>query len=220
MNRRLPLAALVAALALTVTACSDDEPDDAGAPTSEPRSESSEPTEPTSTPTTDTPTPTETSEPPTEPSEPPSEPTSESPSPEPDPEAAPTTYAEAQARFDALGQEPQQVTAFETTTGIYCLLESDFVTGCELPQGAGIPSPGECDGPSQDVGRIEVDRGGPEAVCNTDTIREPGATRLELDSVAASPSGLQCLAEDIGVTCVDPAAEEGFFIGTGQYAVF
>ncbi len=113
------------------------------------------------------------------------------------------------------------MTRFETASGIYCLLDSDFVIGCELPQGAAIPTSGVCgDGPSQNVGRIEVDRGGPDPVCNTDTIREGGAPKLAVGSVAAAATGLQCLAEDIGVTCVDTDDEQGFFIGTGQYTVF
>ena len=178
--------AAAAVLVLSLAACSDDVGEPSADPTSSDAPVSSEPTsEPTTStpePTSDTPseTPTETPTETTSPSDPPTETAA------PDPDAAPTTYAEAQARFDAVGQEPQDVTRFETASGIYCLLDSDFVIGCELPQGAAIPTSGVCDdGPSQNVGRIEMDRGGPEAVCNTVTIREGGAPKLAVDSVAA-----------------------------------
>lgn len=218
--------ALVAVLALGATACSDDsEPtsDPTSAPTTAPTSEptTSEPatTEPTTEPTTPTPTPSETATPTPTPT---TTPTPE-PTPEPDPDAPPTTYDAARARFDATGQEPVEAIRFRTPNGTYCLLDSDFAIGCELPRG-GIPDADYCgEGPSQNIGRITfgLDGGGPTAECNSDTIREPGASRIGLDEVAASSAtGILCLVEEIGVTCIDPPTSRGFFLGRTSYTVF
>ena len=175
-------------------------------------------TEPTTEPSTDptttepsTPDPT-TSEPTVEPTETPSEP------PVVD-DPVPATYDEARARFDAAGQEPVELRRFRTAADLYCVLDSDFVIGCELPAG-GIPDPDYCgEGASPNVGRIEFP--GPNAVCNSDTIREPGARLLGLDAVAgSSATGVQCLNEDIGITCIDPATSSGFFLGRDRYTTF
>lgn len=204
-----------AVLVLALAACSDDtEPDAAPAPSTSAASEpTSEPVEPTTEPTTEP-----TSEPtvPPEPTLPP-EPTE----PPVDPDAPPTTYDEAQARFDALGQEPVDLMRFESSTGMYCLLDSDFAIGCELPSG-GVPDPVYCgDGPSQNVGRVVFTEADPLPECNSDTIREPDAPTVEVDTVAASSAtGVQCLVEDIGVTCLDPARTQGFFLGPDDYTVF
>ena len=37
---------------------------------------------------------------------------------------------------------------------------------------------------------------------------------------ASSATGVQCLVEDAGVTCLDPALMQGFFLGPGAYTVF
>lgn len=219
--------ALVAVLALGATACSDDsEPssDPTSAPTTAPTTEptTSEPptTEPTTEPTTPTATPTETPTPSATPTSETPEPTTE---PEPDPDAPPTTYDAARARFDAKGQEPVEKVRFKTPNGTYCLLDSDFAIGCELPRG-GIPDADYCgEGPSQNIGRITfgLDGGGPTAECNSDTIREPGAPKIGLDEVAASSAtGILCLVEEIGVTCIDPPTSRGFFLGRTSYEVF
>ncbi|MDO9456518.1 hypothetical protein [Nocardioides sp.] len=225
---KLPLLTLLAALAWGATACSDDTE-----PSADPTSSTttSEPTpEPTTEPTTSEPTTTELV--PTEPTSTATETPTPAPDPTPtlpptptqppvDPDAAPTTYAAAQARFDAKGQEPREVVRFRTVTGTYCLLDSDFAIGCELPRG-GIPDPDYCgDGPSQNVGRVVFGAGDPTPECNSDTIREPGAPRVENDTVATSTAtGIQCLVEAIGVTCLDPARTQGFFLGPDDYTVF
>ncbi|GAA5149802.1 hypothetical protein GCM10023340_25700 [Nocardioides marinquilinus] len=245
MRRRLAaLAVPICVLALSLSACGDDdEPTDAsGTPTGEtstaPTTESTEatdateptaPSEPTesvseSESTEPTEATDETPEPTTAvpPSDPPTAPPSDPPAPPADPDAPATTYAEAEQRLDDLGQEPVDLDRFETPTGIYCLLSSDFLTGCELA-GGGVPDPAVCgnDGPSQNVGRIEFGGGDPEPVCNSDTIREPGAKRLPLDSVArSSTSGITCLAQRVGVTCIDPGRTQGFFLGPDEYHVF
>ena len=219
---RRPLAALAALLfALSLGACGSDDP----APTS---SGTVSPTEST---TTTTPA-EETTEPASpEPSQTePTEPTTDDPSTATAPTAAPpvgdtppATYADAVARFDALGQEPQQLSRFESPSGnLYCVLDSDFIPpSCELLKGA-ILAPELCgDGPSQVVGRIEFTDGDPQPVCNSDTIREPDAPVLGYTGVAAwDGTTIQCLIETIGVTCIDTAATRGFFLARGQYAVF
>ena len=202
--RLLPTALLLVGL-LGVTACSDDDSEPVAAPETQT--------------VTETETVTVTAEPTAAPEPPPPPPSTLEPEPALD--TPPTTYDEAQARFDALGQEPQDVARFETADGTYCLLDSDFAIGCELL--GGIPDPAYCGegGASQSVGRVVLTEGGPQPECNSDTIREPGAPTVGLDSVAASSvTGVQCLVEAIGVTCVDPARTQGFFLGPDAYAVF
>ncbi|MGA8256595.1 MAG: hypothetical protein WB767_08475 [Nocardioides sp.] len=194
------------ALLLVLASCADGAVETAAEPSAPASSTESAP-EPTDDPT---PEPDETA-------------TSEPVEPEPtvdDPSQPVTTYEGAVARFDTFGQEPQGGIRFQTPDGIYCLLDSDFVQGCELNRG-GIPAPEFCgDGPSQSVGRIERTTGAFEAVCNSDTIREPGAPKLAFDSVAAGASGLQCLSQSIGVTCIDTTTEQGFFLSGSKYSVF
>ena len=173
---------------------------------------------------------------PTEPTEPaPSEPTETSPSPiaptkaPPDPpepvpsDVAPTTYDEAVARFNAVGQEPQQLERFGSPDGnLYCVIDNDYLpAACEIDRGA-IRDPAFCGpGPSQVVGRIEFAEGDPEAVCNSDTIREPGVPVLDLGSVAGfAGTDYQCLMEKVGLTCIDAGAPRGFFLARGTYQVF
>ncbi|WP_134765886.1 hypothetical protein [Nocardioides sp. 1609] len=231
---RLPLVALVAVLALGLTACGDDEPTADPTPSDPPTAETTTPSETPSTSETPSQTPSETpsatpSETPTFTSTPdptpsetvePSQTTTPPPAPGPDP--VPTTYADAQAKLDAAGQEPRTAKRFQTSSGIYCLTQSRFAVGCELPSG-GIPDPGYCgtDGPVQSVGRVVFGEGGaPTAECNSDTIREPGAATVADGSVVASPSGaVQCLLEASGVTCIDTVAGSGFFLGS-SYSVF
>lgn len=141
-----------------------------------------------------------------------------------DPGGGPTTYDDALARFDEAGGEPEDEMRFETADGTYCLLDSDFAIGCELPSG-GIPDADYCgDGPTQNIGRIVLDLDGPgdpKPECNSDTIREPDAPVVEAGAVVeSSATGVRCLVEDIGVTCLDPGREQGFFLGPDTYTVF
>ena len=225
------LGAALAALLLTTAGCgSDDVTTNASdSPTS------TSPTLPSETPTSEPPAPEPTTaeptsaeptetEPPTPPptAEPdPPQPTKAPPAPQPD--APPTTYDDAEAHFDAVGQEPQMLQRFESPDGnLYCVLDNDYLpAACEIDKGA-VRDPGFCGpGPSTLVGRIEFADGDPQAVCNSDTIREPGADVLEVGSVAGwKGTTYQCLLEDVGLTCIDTAAPRGFFLTEGRYQVF
>lgn len=163
---------------------------------------------------TATPTPEPTATEPTTPSE---------PSPEPPGGGPPTTYGEALALVAASSQL-EELSRFASPTGnLYCVLDSPFVPpSCELGRGA-IADPAACpaDGPSQSVGRIEFTDVAPQPVCNSDTIREPGAPTLGYGAAATWPgTSVVCLMEEFGVTCVDPDAEQGYVLARGRYQVF
>ena len=135
-------------------------------------------------------------------------------------DGAPATYADAMARFDATGQEPAPIRRFETPGGaVFCLLgDKALAPGCELTEG--IRDDKVCAGaPSPLVGRVELRGGRARPVCNTDSIRSDMPETLEHGSVSRF-GDVQCLSEEIGVTCVDLAAKAGFFIGTGRYTTF
>lgn len=220
MTRRLPAALAAAVLLLGLAGCaSDDDPSEptSGETAAPSETTSSAPVEETTSPATETPTTDPTS---AEPSEPPvTDPTKAPPAGD----TPPATYDEALARFDAVGQEPTELQRFESPTGnLYCVLDNDFIPpSCELLQGT-IPAPDICgDGPSRVIGRIEFTDGDPQPVCNSDTIREPGAPTLAYGSVAsAAGTSIQCLMETIGVTCINTATTQGFFLAKGTYAVF
>lgn len=139
--------------------------------------------------------------------------------------AAPTSYAEAVAHIDATGIDGsnQQLARFSTPRDvIYCLLD-DPVIGptCELRSGF-IPSR-ECEGMGDGVGRIETYEGKVQAVCNTDTIREPGAPTIQPLGVVTSGK-IRCAVSTqeavVTVTCIDTRAKHGFFLAPDAYAVF
>lgn len=221
MTRRLPLALAAAVLLLGLGACSSDDdgaaPDAGESVTPSESVSSTAPVEETTEPTTESPTAEPTSGEPSEPAT--TEPTEEPPAGD----TAPATYDDALARFDAVGQEPVQLERFESPTGnLYCVIDNDFIPpSCELLEGA-VVDPELCgDGPSQVVGRIEFTDGDPQPVCNSNTIREPGAKTLDYGSVATvDGTSIQCLMETIGVTCVNTATTQGFFLAKGRYQVF
>lgn len=84
-----------------------------------------------------------------------------------------------------------------------------------------IPDPAYCgDGPSTVIGRIELIDGEPRAVCNSDTIREPGALVLGYAAAATwAGTTVQCLMETIGVTCIDTASAQGFFLAEARHVL-
>ena len=224
---RLPHLALVAVLALGVAACSDDESTGSTAvptPSSDTSSETTSETPETSEAPDPEPTESETVDPfePSEPSETtePTEPTE--PEPTGDPDGLPTTYDEGVARFDAASPEYVQLERFRTPDDTYCVVRSESFVGCELGAGAGVPDPDYCgDGPSQNVGRVMISNDGVTPECNSDTVREPGANRLQVGQAGTSNlNGVRCLVEEIGVTCVDDLRSQGFFIGPDRYLVY
>jgi len=135
----------------------------------------------------------------------------------------PRTYDDALEHFDTFGSEPVDVTRFELPSGnIYCLVQHDVIPpGCEVGEGA-IRDEGVCAGsPSAFVGRVEFQRRRATPVCNTDTIREPGAAVLRYGEAARVPGGdVMCLSEEIGVTCISMSRTEGFFLRSGEYVIF
>ncbi|WP_323791067.1 hypothetical protein [Nocardioides sp.] len=222
------LAALVTALMILAAGCSDDEPAAEPVSTASPVPETPTPTPvPTVTPTpTPEPESTETAAPTSSPSP---QPTAQ-PAPEPTPAATPTpydgpprTYAEAEALFPA-GAPRQELSRFASPNGnLYCVLDSPYLPpACELGRGA-IPDAGACpdDGPSQNVGRIEFEASGPQAICNSDTIREPDAPTLGFSGIATWPdTTVTCVLKSFGITCIDPASGRGYFLGKGRYQLF
>ncbi|GAB3860332.1 hypothetical protein GCM10028801_23000 [Nocardioides maradonensis] len=134
----------------------------------------------------------------------------------------PTTYAAASARLGALKGAPRRALSRFSTSGdvVYCVLRSSTIpTSCELRTGA-IQDPGVC-GQSMAgaVGRIQLGDDGAVPECNTDTIREPGATVVPAPAVVTSGS-LECAVEKIGVTCVNTRTRAGFFLTPHRYATF
>ncbi len=138
----------------------------------------------------------------------------------------PRTYDEAVGHFAAaLVQNDvlQEFSRFATPTGnIYCVLDDPGIPmSCEISQG-GVRDDAECiEAPNPLVGRIEFTERGFVPVCNSDTIRTPGPPVLGYGGVAAwTGSSFQCLAEEIGVTCISTVQEQGFFMARGRYQIF
>lgn len=216
---------LITLLALTGCGSGDGDADDV--PTITTRPSTSAPSTP---PTTATAT---TSEPV---SEPPSAPTTEptpsltetaGPSPEPptDEPVGPTTYRRALARIEQVSENagaPLTTTRFSTRGDVvYCLLDDPVIgPSCELRSGF-VEDDEVCGGAAEGVGRIETFEGRARPVCNTDTIREPGAQEVRADAIVGRTGGpVECAVERAGVTCVDTGARTGFFLGPGEYHVF
>ncbi|GAA4689546.1 hypothetical protein [Nocardioides nanhaiensis] len=215
-----PLAAsMLTLLALTsFTACSQGD-------------DGAEPQEPVTVTETVTPTPSPTPSPsetatPTEAATPTDAATSEAPEPTPtgagvDLSQPPTSATEAEAHLAAATGGTQEARRFESSNGFYyCVLQNRFIpTSCEVLEG--VRDPATCtDSPSQVVGRVEFSDAGFQPVCNTDTIREPGAPKVEAGTVVTSAAlGMRCVIEPIGLTCLQDAGQ-GFFLGPGTYAVF
>lgn len=136
----------------------------------------------------------------------------------------PTSYRQAVAYVDEARSQnasEQKLAVFRTPDDIYCVLRSDWLDpACELPQGVGVEDPQACrDAMSDKVGRVQIVARGAEPVCNTDTIRESlPETVAPLGVVSAG--GVDCAVAKIGITCVKPGAQVGFFLGLDSYAVF
>ena len=211
---------------LLAAGCSGDEPS-ATPPASSPTASAS----PTPTPS---PTPSPTPEPSESPTPSPSpSPTAEptpAPTPEPTPTPAPTPYTGQPRTYDEAvalvgrASGSQEVSQFFSPTGnLFCVLDSPYLPpACELGRGA-IPDSTACpdDGPSQNVGRIELTDAGPQPVCNSDTIRDPDAPTLGYGTAATWPgTSISCVIERFGATCIDPSTSRGFFLAKNRYRIF
>lgn len=225
--RFLGTAALLLALAaLTGCGAGDGDPDDVPTITTRPSaSRSAKPME------TATQLPSAASTPPVttvSPTAPPATGTTESgPSPEPptDDPGGPTSYDDAQTRIAEVGaastQEVVAAERFSTTKDVvYCLLDDPVIgPSCELRTGF-VKDDAVCGSDIADgVGRIETYKGRARPVCNSDTIREPGAPVVAAPAVVAS-GPITCAVESVGVTCTDAGSHTGFFIGPREYHVF
>jgi len=106
---------------------------------------------------------------------------------------------------------------------LYCSLAvRGMPPACELSAGS-IKDPAACsDNPvSKYVGRVEFRHGRAVPVCNTDTIRTPGAKVLGYGSADHVPgTNIECVMETIGVTCINLKRSEGFFLHRGEYVIF
>lgn len=135
---------------------------------------------------------------------------------------SPTTYVagldRVVAALSAVG--PQELSRFVTPSdNIYCVIDDDVIPpSCEISVG-GVRDPAVCiESPSPVVGRLELTGGTATAVCNSDTIRTAGPPLLGYGGVATwAGSPVQCLVEEIGVTCVDRVSRQGFFVAKGTY---
>jgi hypothetical protein len=201
--RSLFLAPVLTILALVAAGCGDDSdaPDAAGTVTATVTETVTAEASPTSSETTVT----DTAE----------------PTPSEAADEVPRTYDAALARFDALGQEPATYRTFATPDGdIYCVLDDKVITpGCEIGDGA-IRDPAVCgESPTPFVGRIEFQDGRATPVCNLDSIRGDMPNVIQEDE-AARAGDVQCLYEDIGMTCISLTGTEGFFLRAGEYVIF
>lgn len=137
--------------------------------------------------------------------------------------APPQTYDDALAHLAAATGERTELDRFETPShNIYCVIQNKFIPpSCELASGA-IKDAEYCgEGPSEFIGRIEFTDADPQPVCNSDTIRETGASVLAYGSTASyAGSSIMCVSEKIGVTCVDSSRTQGFFLAKQNYTVF
>ena len=132
----------------------------------------------------------------------------------------PRTYDAAQHHFE-VAKQTEAVKRFVTPSGnIYCAIAARGPKGCEIAEG-GVKDKSVCPGNpvSDTVGRIEFQRGRAVPVCNTDTIRQPGAKVLPY-GVATKVGKFACISERQGVTCINVTRPEGFFLHKGEYVIF
>jgi hypothetical protein len=137
--------------------------------------------------------------------------------------AIPRTYDAAVQHIDrAVGL--LNLRRFVSPSGnLYCALGARGIPpACELSAGS-IKDPAACgDNPvSKYVGRVEFEHGRAVPICNTDTIRTPGARVLGYGSADHVPgTNIECIMETIGVTCINLKRTEGFFLHRGEYVIF
>ncbi|WP_193613849.1 hypothetical protein [Nocardioides lijunqiniae] len=132
----------------------------------------------------------------------------------------PTTYDEGVAHLEAATTTVELARFLSPDGDVYCSLSDLAGTpACELGDGP-VKDLDVCDpgGPSVYVGRIELGEDGPVPLCNTDTIRgAQGATVEHGTRVTWPRSPVECVVEEIGVTCLDDDLGAGFFLTPGRY---
>jgi len=135
----------------------------------------------------------------------------------------PRVYDDAVKHFEQAQGDVLPLKRFVLPSGnIYCAIAVRALKGCEINEGA-IKDPAVCSGVpvSKYVGRVEFIHGRATPVCNTDTIRTPNPKTLPYGSAAkVRGSSITCLSETIGVTCINLAKTEGFFLHRGEYVIF
>jgi hypothetical protein len=139
----------------------------------------------------------------------------------------PTNYEQALQHFSSGKIDAGAKATFTSPTGnIFCAIASSggIPAGCEVNDGRIKPPAGTCDtegGAAPDIGRIEWSGNTPKAICNSDSMIQPGAVVLQYGSIATvSGSPFQCLSETIGMTCISTAGKKGFFLAKGAYKIF
>ena len=136
----------------------------------------------------------------------------------------PRTYDDAVKHFEHAKGKVLPLKRFQSPSGnIYCAMAvAHFPKACEIYQGE-VKDPAACaENPiSKYVGRLQFFHGRAVAVCNTDTIKTPGAKVLPYGSAAhVRNSKFTCLSESIGMTCINLVEAEGFFVHRGEYVIF
>ncbi len=128
----------------------------------------------------------------------------------------PRTYDAALAHFD-LSNDMRALRKFVTPSGnIYCNVGTSGPKGCEINEGS-VKDPDVCSGTpvSDRVGRIEFRRGRAVPVCNTDTIRKPGAKVLPYGSATTFEQDRLPEREDRG-HLHQPQEARGFLPAQGR----
>lgn len=138
----------------------------------------------------------------------------------------PQTYDDAVKHLATGIPDAAAAKTFVSPTGnISCdIFAGSPIRGCELRTGRIAPPTADyCGGPggggAKDIGRVQFSAAGPVAVCNSDTIVKDGAPTLKYGSVATAGS-IACISESIGVTCLDSATKEGFFLARDTFFIF
>ena len=139
---------------------------------------------------------------------------------------APADFAEASARVSKAPAADAAATGVLSPSGnIFCgVIDDGAGVACEVDEGrAKAPKSAPCPGGggATDVGRVELTAAGAGPICNSDTIRTPGAPKLAYGK-RWSPSGtsFSCVSEKAGMTCVDPKGKHGLFIARATYATY
>ncbi|OFE14766.1 hypothetical protein BA895_08780 [Humibacillus sp. DSM 29435] len=139
---------------------------------------------------------------------------------------APADFAEASSRVSkAAASDAAATSVVSPSDNIFCgVVDNGAAVACEVgtgraPAPKATPCPGG--GGATDVGRVELTAAGARPICNSDTIRVPGAPKLAYGK-RWSPDGtsFSCLSEEAGMTCVDSKHQHGLFIARATYATF